>query len=132
MRGRWKDIFIAAIAIVIVFTAHAVPYSIGQRQRAEEQMDAQELHYDADDYFLMLNTANDLAGFYYATTPLKHMWIKTDAPNGTYEAYFHGGEMYLELIGVDATITVPLTRKQAAWIDEYYKDGYPALVYRER
>ena len=99
---------------------------------AERRMDAWELHFDADDYFMMIDATDGLAGFYYAITPLNHMRIKTDAPNGVYDAYFHSGEMFLELRSVDATIEVPLTEKQFTWIDEHYKDGYPALVYREK
>lgn len=136
MREKEKEDIKVILCIMAVIVAICLIGAVGEYtdnlRSAEKRMDAWELHFDADDYFLMMDATNGLTGFYYATSPLKHMKIRTDAPNGTYEAYFHGGEMYLELIGVDATITVPLTKKQAAWIDEHYKDGYPALVYRER
>lgn len=131
MKDRWKVICMTAVFVFLIITAHAIPYGMKVRRDIERQMDKQELHYDADNYFLMLDATHGLAGFYYATTPLAHMRIKTEALNGVYDAYFHGGEMFLELVSVDATIEVPLTKKQAKWIDEHYKDGYPALVYRE-
>lgn len=52
--------------------------------------------------------------------------------DGVYDAYFHDGYMYLEHTKQDATIQVPLTKRQAAWIEAEYEDGFPALVYRRR
>lgn len=131
MNNTLKNIGITVLCVAIVFVAHAIPYSIKVRRDSVRNMDRKEALYDADDYFLMINITNGLAGFYYADTPLEHMRIKTDAPNGVYDAYFRNGEMFLEYTDVDATISIPLTKKQATWIDENYKNGYPVLVYRE-
>lgn len=43
-----------------------------RRQAVIEAMNRQELHYDADDYFVMIDTGNGLIGLYRAITPLKH------------------------------------------------------------
>ena len=103
-----------------------------RQQRQQQEMDKQELHYDADSYFLMIDATNGIAGFYYCAHPLTYMRIRTDALDGVYEAYFHDGNMFLEHTKQDATIQVPLTKRQAAWIEAEYEDGFPALVYRRR
>ena len=43
------------------------------RQQADiEEMNKTELHYDADGYFVMVNTAAEIVGVYDAVTPLNH------------------------------------------------------------
>ena len=103
-----------------------------RQQRQQKEMDAQEVHYDADNYFLMIEATNGIAGFYFCERPLTHMRIRTDAPDGVYDAYFHNGDMFLEHTEHDATIQVRLTKQQAEWIEAEYEDGFPALVYRRR
>lgn len=103
-----------------------------KRSEQEAQMDATERHYDADDLFLMLETKSGLAGFYEGPEAIQYMIIRVDAPVGVYDAYFKDGYMYLERTDVDSTISVPLSRNQAQWIEDNYKSGYPALVYREK
>ena len=124
----WIRAMIIVIGLLLIQTA-VLHF---RQQRQQKEMDAQEVHYDADNYFLMIDATNGIAGFYFCEHPLTHMRIRTDALDGVYDAYFHDGYMYLEHTKQDATIQVPLTRRQAAWIEAEYEDGFPALVYRRR
>jgi len=128
-----KDIKILAVtaAVVLVIITAATVTSCTKHNRIRDEMDAKELHYDADDLFLMLNASNNLAGFYDGPEVLQHMIIRVDAPSGVYDAFFKNGYMYLERTDVDSTISIALSRDQAQWIEDNYKSGYPALVYRE-
>lgn len=119
----------ALVVIGFLLILAAAAYS--KQQRWLKEMDAREVHYDADDYFLMIDAKKGIAGFYYAAHPLTHMRIRIDAPDGVYDAYFHGGYMFLEHRKQDATIQIALTKRQAEWIEEHYEDGFPVLVYRE-
>lgn len=121
---------VLAVVVAVIITAAAVT-SCTIRQKSRDEMDAKELHCDADDLFLMLNASNNLAGFYDGTEVIQHMIIRVDAPSGVYDAYFKNGYMYLERTDIDSTIAIALSRDQAQWIEDNYKSGYPALVYRE-
>lgn len=124
--------WIRRVLVVIGFLLILAAAAYSRQQRWLKEMDAREVHYDADDYFLMIDATNGIAGFYYCAHPLTHMRIRTDALDGVYDAYFHDGYMYLEHTKQDATIQVPLTKRQAEWIEAEYEDGFPALVYRRR
>ena len=125
-------ILMAAAAVVVVIIVAAVTVSYTQQRENRERMDEKEQHYDADDLFLMLNVSNNLAGFYDGSEVIQHMIIRTNnVPVGVYDVFFKDGFMYLERTDVDATVSIPLSRDQFSWIEENYKSGYPALVYRE-
>lgn len=125
-------VLMAAAAVVVVIIVAAVTVSYTRQRENRERMDEKEQHYDADDLFLMLNTSDNLAGFYKGSEILQHMIIRTNnVPVGVYDVFFKDGFMYLERTDVDATVSIPLSRDQFSWIEENYKSGYPALVYRE-
>ena len=60
-------------------------------------MDALELHYDADGYFIMVDKTHDIIGIYKGTEAICHITGKTDDFEECYEfinipTYIYGGE----------------------------------------
>ena len=67
--------YLAAMVIAVVLSLGVRIWEHSEQGRmyeAIEEMNRVELHYDADGYFLMIDTENGLLGMYNATKPLKH------------------------------------------------------------
>lgn len=108
---------------------------IERQDKTIEEMNAQELHYDADDYFLMVDRTAGLIGFYDGITPLRHTYTSgysgmSNIPCGVYEAYIQGGTVVLVNTSDDNwATTIPIDKGIYCWAREEYPGGYPALVY---
>lgn len=128
-------IMILLAEIMVIAGGKAMEARIERQDKAIEEMNATELHYDADDYFMMVDKGGYLIGFYDAATPLRHIYVTEyngirSIPDGVYEAYIQSGTIVL----VDAdddrwATTIPIPAEDAAWAAEEYPGGYPALVY---
>lgn len=80
MRGkRIRAIRILLIGVVSILFFSVIVGAAVQNddisQKEIEEMNQQELHYDADGYFLMLNTNIGLLGFYNGSEPVKHIKV---------------------------------------------------------
>lgn len=68
------------VKCVLLLTALVIGLGCGIRYnhlKAIEEMDRNELHYDADGWFLMVNKGKNLVGLYYATEPVMHKFCDT-------------------------------------------------------
>ena len=85
-----RTICIALVCLVLIIIGSA---SIGQynKERAEERyLDAEELHYDANGPFILIDKETAQLGYYAATAPVWHMHggrISADLKEGVYRAY---------------------------------------------
>lgn len=118
---RWIR-FVLVMGLLLAFMNMLITYSY------VADMNRQELHYDADDYFLMVDQEHHIMGFYNGCTPLKHMGCSQKMPEGVYDAQIiYGGGILLE--DGDFTIYIPLRGRALAWVEKNYASGHPALVY---
>ena len=102
-------IFIATGCVAEETEADPVPSSV-------EIMNQRELWYDANDWFIMVETNEGLLGVYYATYPVEH--VPCDVP------YFWGGGSYVitwgelqEMVYANVSADVP--------------EWTPVLIYEE-
>lgn len=51
-----------------------------------EEMNARELHYDADDWFILIDRKTGLCGVYKACTPIEHSYLDEVPAAGLYKA----------------------------------------------
>lgn len=73
---------------------------ISEYQEQEEKanaifgMDARELHYDANDWFIMIDTADGHIGIYNAEIPYKHIFVDDleGLMPGTYPVLIYDGK----------------------------------------
>ena len=88
------------IAVILLATMVTVMCISVSRIRGIQNMNRQELHYDADGYFLMLNTKTGLLGFYDGTEPVRHLWVNDQIPagiqEGVYAAYHAQNGLFLQ------------------------------------
>lgn len=68
-----RRLIAATLALLIVVLGTVIPERMKQHQI--ENMNRQELHYDADGPFIMLNRATGLLGYYEGCTPIHHEWV---------------------------------------------------------
>lgn len=128
-------IMILLAEIMVIAGGKAMEARIERQDKAIEEMNATELHYDADDYFMMVDKGGYLIGFYDAATPLRHIYVTEyngirSIPDGVYEAYIQSGTIVLVNADDDSwATTIPIPQNDAAWAAENYPGGYPALVY---
>lgn len=141
MKRSVRIIHDALLAVVLIAILLGIAYiktrdtKVAIEDTAIDEMDRAELHYDADDYFMMVDRENMLIGFYDAATPINHIWIDdykgiSGIPEGVYDAYIQSRTIVL----VDAddkhwATTIPIAEETAAWAADNYGNGYPALVY---
>lgn len=91
-------------------------------QEAVEEMNKMELHYDADDYFIMVNESEGLLGVYKATTPIRHFRCKV------------ADDEQVDFLVVEVTALtqcgVTLRRQDLTWILDNCPDWTPVLIYQ--
>ena len=91
-------VIITAVVVMIGFKVWEHSEN-GRRFEAIEEMNSKELHYDADGYFLMIDTENGLIGIYDAIKPLKHydckVMVEINKPGVVWKV------TDLELLGLD-------------------------------
>lgn len=88
-----------------------------------EEMNKMELHYDADDYFIMVNATDGFLGVYKATTPLKHFKCKIE------------GEAQVDFLVIKVTElteqNVTLRKQDLTWILDNCPEWTPVLIYKK-
>jgi hypothetical protein len=77
--------------IITAFVSGAVIYFVCffytssiQQHELETKLDAYEMHFDADSYFIVINAKYDDLGVYYGYEPLKHFKISCDWDKSKY------------------------------------------------
>lgn len=126
-----RRLIAATLALLIVVLGTVIPERVKQHQIKE--MNQQELHYDADGHFIMLDRTTGLLGFYNACTPIGHRWVDDqicrEISDGVYLAqYAQNGLFFYDRDGclynneplvliLDESILIP--------------EGTPMLVYGE-
>lgn len=75
------SIVICSLIMVIVYSSTTYIHY----KSLFNQMDAEELHYDADDWFIMVDKTNDIIGIYKGATPIHHIIGGTDSFDECYE-----------------------------------------------
>ena len=121
-----KDKAMTVLKILIVLVVLVTACNIYVRNLVIEKMNEQELHYDADGYFLMLDTQNGLLGIYDVTEPLEHILVGDQLPNGV----VHG--VYITHCTEDKLILLSGEEEPIVLIIENtveIPEGTPVLVY---
>ena len=116
--------FVLVMGLLLAFMNVLVTYSY------IKEMNSLELHYDADDYFLMIDQKHHIMGFYGddGVTPMKHMGCRQKIPDGVYDADVVYG-MGIILRGCDFDVAINLKGGSLKWVEENFPSGKPALVY---
>lgn len=128
-------VIVLVIELSVIAACMMMQDRIERQDKTIEEMNAQELHYDADDYFLMVDRTAGLIGFYDGITPLRHTYTSgysgmSNIPCGVYEAYIQGGTVVLVNTSDDSwATTIPIDKGTYCWARQEYPGGYPALVY---
>lgn len=72
MLERLKTILKAVILIVIILAIALIQVEFEREKLVRNTMDRRELWYDANGYFVMVNTTDKIVGVYDAITPIYH------------------------------------------------------------
>ena len=114
--------FVVVIGMLLAFLSVLVTASY------ITDMDREELHYDADSYFLMIDQKHHIMGFYDGTHPMRHMWCNQKIRDGVYDVeIIHGEGLLLE--HQDTRAFIRLHGSDLKWVEANYETGHPAIVY---
>ena len=116
------------LRIIVITALLLVVINLLMSAAVVRKMNERELHYDADDYFLLVDQEHQCMGFYYGSIPLKHVGYKGQVPDGVYEAEIIWNEGILLEDG-NLHVMIRLPASMMRWIEKNYKSGQPALVY---
>lgn len=111
------------LCLIVAFSVVAAVLT--GRAKIAAEMDRRELWYDADGDFIMLDTSNDMIGFYHAVKPLTHVWARAHIDPG----------VYIAEIASDGRITVlgeavKLSIAGRNWVRDNWGAGrYRMLIY---
>lgn len=133
MRKRIKENLYKLIGILIILSI-AVGWALlseaWERAAKAEEMDRRELHYDADDDFILIDTQEGLMGVYHGCDPLNHFWgdfRKIKPGLYLYEGYENTFELTMD--DTDAVYRVELKEKDLRYLQKTIKQGIPVLAY---
>lgn len=134
MRKRIKENLYKLIGILIILSI-AVGWALlseaWERAAKAEAMDRRELHYDADDDFILIDTQEGLMGVYHGCDPLNHFWRNSlrKVKPGLY--FYEGYENTFELTmdDTDEVYRVELKEKDLRYLQKTIKQGIPVLAY---
>lgn len=88
VRGLLMFVIVVALAVAVLV--------VGRKAQFVDKMNAKELHYDADGWFIMVDKEHDLVGIYWATEPVRHIQLDTSRfENGVIDipTWIYGGTM---------------------------------------
>ena len=89
---KW-DCFIIVLFVILCVLAFWLKKSKDVKEKAAiRQMDAKELHYDANDWFIMIDKSEGLVGVYYGTKPIQHIWTDVDIDEGVFPVLIYSEE----------------------------------------
>lgn len=80
-----EDKFMLFILLMgAMFVLLAIAFEL-HRSDCIREMNAKELHYDANDWFILINKSEGLIGIYDGTEPIQHIWVnETKISEGTF------------------------------------------------
>ena len=123
---------LAGIILIILIACTAVTGLIRERQQ-EAWLDAEELHYDADGPFILIDRETAQMGYYAACTPVWHLHsarIRPEFMEGVYRAYRADNGLYFfyDSCGILAyKFVLTLTDAELDYFRDM-PDGIPVLV----
>lgn len=96
-----------------------------------EVMDAREKHYDADGYFILIDTQEGLMGAYDAYKPLRHFWYKEfrKIKPGLYKYDSYEDLMELSSEDTEEVYNLYLSASDLRYLQATIEQGIPVLVY---
>lgn len=132
-KKRKETIVLALCTIAILLIVCFVVTDHRTMTAQERYLDAEELHYDADGYFILIDRETAQMGYYNASTPIYHLHgdrVRPEFMEGVYRTYKADNGLYFfyDSCGIPAYRFV-LTLTDAEL--EYFKDmpeRIPALV----
>ena len=83
-------IFLIIILAVSVFAVYQRIENGKQRREAEQSMDARELHYDANSWFILIDKSEGLIGIYDGTKPVQYIWVDVSIDEGVFPVLIYG------------------------------------------
>ena len=132
--SRYKRDLIAKriIVIEIILLAILIGLSIYKNitsNNAMATMDKTELRYDADGPFIMINTEDDLIGYYIGSEPVLHYEYDEYIEEGVYDVTYDIDNNTLDLIkkSGEVVVSINMDGKDIELINDF-KDSV-ALVY---
>ena len=128
-----RTICIALVCLVLIIIGSA---SIGQynKERAEERyLDAEELHYDADGPFILIDRETSQMGYYDANTPIWHLHsarIRPDFKPHVYRVHKAQNGLYFVADNCGIPVTTFVLTLTDAELENFkdMPDWIPALV----
>lgn len=132
--SRYKRDLIAKriIVIEIILLAILIGFSIYKNitsNNAMATMDKTELRYDADGPFIMINTEDDLIGYYIGSEPILHYEYDEYVEEGVYDVIYDIDNNTLDLVKKSGEVvaSINMDGKDIELINDF-KDSV-ALVY---
>lgn len=132
--SRYKRDLIAKriIVIEIILLAILIGFSIYKNITSNDAMatmDKTELRYDADGPFIMINTEDDLIGYYIGSEPILHYEYDEYVEEGVYDVIYDIDNNTLDLIKKSGEVvaSINMDGKDIELINDF-KDSV-ALVY---
>lgn len=132
--SRYKRDLIAKriIVIEIILLAILIGFSIYKNitsNNAMATMDKTELRYDADGPFIMINTEDDLIGYYIGSEPILHYEYDEYVEEGVYDVIYDIDNNTLDLVKKSGEVvaSISMDGKDIELINDF-KDSV-ALVY---
>ena len=134
MDKKRKEIIVLALCVIAILLIVCFVVTDKRTTAAQERyLDAEELHYDADGPFILIDRNTAQMGYYEGCTPVWHLHsarIRPEFKEGVYRAYRADNGLYFfyDNCGIPAYKFV-LTLTDAEL--EYFRDmpdGIPALM----
>ena len=119
-------IFVITILVIII---GILAYKNKVSNDAMATMDKTELRYDADGPFIMINTEDDLIGYYIGSEPILHYKYDEYVEEGVYDVIYNIDNNTLDLIEKSGEVvaSINMDGKDIEFINDF-KDSV-ALVY---
>lgn len=123
-----KRIIVIEIILFIIIIGISIYKNIASNN-AMATMDKTELRYDADGPFIMINTEDDLIGYYIASEPVLHYEYNEYIEEGVYNVTYDTYNNTLDLVKKSGEIaaSISMDGKDIEFINDF-KDSV-ALVY---
>ena len=122
------EIIILVITILVIIIG-ILAYKNIASNNAMATMDKTELRYDADGPFIMINTEDDLIGYYIGSEPILHYEYDEYVEEGVYDVIYNTHNNTLDLIEKSGEVvaSINMDGKDIEFINDF-KDSV-ALVY---
>lgn len=122
-----KSIIVIGIIILVIIIGASI-YNHKVSNDAMTTMDKTELRYDADGPFIMINTEDDLIGYYIASEPVLHYEYNEYIEEGVYNVTYDTYNNTLDLVKKSGEIVASISMDGKDELIDDFKDSI-ALVY---